>query len=429
MALSLAFGPSIALAKSKAKSQDSVSGNALNLDFSSANSSTPETKSELDMFTEDAYLDAEFAAADVKTKRKSKQKAKLVNVAQVTGAQLTDSETANDIITIIENPNNNEIAATNTKAVETKSNTQASIVKKAKKSTAPEVTAVASTPAATTTTSTVVTTTAATSSSNLTGLSGTSSAQLPEVTTQKKTKVINMNLAVMRSTSLYNFGDGSDMQSMDYSLSGSYRLNNLYKVSAGLDASQDLKDDQNSDLAGGRIGFSRKALELSKVINLTPSIGIRIPVNKNQLDRESLMFGTSASGRFDINPEVLFSENFSIGMTLSLSKNFHQYTTSTLGSVNTEYSSLQGIDLGYSLTDSLSISAAFNHSNRLSYDGVLRESFEMSQEVAYQFSEGLGAMVGHVNGGSVFKADGETSNIQPIDENNSIVYGGMSLSF
>lgn len=251
------------------------------------------------------------------------------------------------------------------------------------------------------------------------------------VTTQapkKETKVFSGLFNISRSTNLYDFQDGSRKDGMDYMFRLGMVLTEDYSASAQGAYSQDLKDSTYNDVSDISLNVSRKATKLGNYFLLGYRVGAIIPTSKDSHKRQNLITALSTGLNMGVNPERLI-QGLSISGSISLGRNIHQYETAIDGRVNSQYTSGQSLSIGYEFNSGVSLSASFVHKNSLSYQNVLRDAFEISQELGYQINPTFAVAIGHSNGGSSLKANGLDSNVELINENSSVVYASGTVLF
>lgn len=251
------------------------------------------------------------------------------------------------------------------------------------------------------------------------------------VTSQPAPQRWSGSLTLGRTNSLYNLKDGSEYSSWDISASASYILNNKLSLGLVVDASEDIKSPEYSDFSRLSLSLRNNSIYKNRYgkLSLTGSLGL--PVSKTQR-YSSLISSLGASTRFGLDSAVLFSEKFSMGLGLSLTRNIHTYETALNGSVNTQYSSVQSLDFGYSFNAQWSASASLIHLNTLSYKGTLKEFYGHSQELSYAATEKISLALGHQLGApalSVWNAEGSEYNFKLLDDQNSYVYGSLTMTF
>lgn len=237
---------------------------------------------------------------------------------------------------------------------------------------------------------------------------------------------------ISRSTSLVDFQDGSRSDSMDYTFKPAVKLA-FGSFSSEMTYSQNLRDESSStenDFADVplRFGFNPTKLNLATDYNsrIGYSITVVAPVSKTSTRRDQLQTAVSTGLSFAMDP--LDGQRPSILAAVTLGRNFHAYEEDINGRVLNQYSSNQTLSLGYGLSD-WSFSWAFINRSRLTYQNNTKSAFEMTEELGYSVNDNFALALGHSNSGATLKPDGTDSNIELINENSSVVYGTLSMSF
>ncbi len=236
-----------------------------------------------------------------------------------------------------------------------------------------------------------------------------------------------------RSTSLYDFQDGTRHDGMDYLARFNLKLSKDYTVRLDGGYSQDLNNAQSADptandFADTSLSFVRVPVAVGKLVMLGYKVAAIAPTSKASATLQNMQGAASTGLTAMINPDRLIP-GLSIVSAISLRRNFHQYDTAMNGSVNTQYSSSQSISVGYDFTSGISISGEFIHKNGLTYQNNIKESFEHTEELGYAINPTFSVAVGHTNAGSALKPNGVDSNVALINENDSMVYGSLTVAF
>ena len=236
----------------------------------------------------------------------------------------------------------------------------------------------------------------------------------------EQTPLLRGSLGVSLNRTLVDQQDGKTQQSMSYELS--VKTERLTNWSIGLKTgyNQDLKNSENNDMTATSLSAGYTNFKFGERWMAVPSAILVLPTSKDQSKRQQVNY--SAGGSF-----TLVSPWF-VSASVSLLRNVHRFETDVNGSPNSKYSSTQSISADIPWR-SFSFSAGFFHRNGWTYGGTLKESFEHFQEVSWGFNKYASASLGHSNGGSVFKPDGQSSNIELINENSSTVYTTLTLSY
>lgn len=252
------------------------------------------------------------------------------------------------------------------------------------------------------------------------------SAQKPQ-SPQNETQVSGL-LNVSKSTSLYDFQDGSRKDGLDYEARLIIKFNDKYSLNFIGGYSQDLKNPEGNDFSDTAVSISRSPLSLGKTLLVGYGIGSVLPTAKDTYKNKGLLGSIGPSLSLTVNPDRLIT-GLSISTAISFGRNFHEYETALDGKVNTQYSSKQSLSLEYAFGSGFAISGLFIHRNTWSYQNVMRDSYEASEEVGYQFTPHFAVALGHTNSGSTLKPNGTESNVQLVGENTSLVYASTTLAF
>ncbi|MFV3408457.1 hypothetical protein ACNH6C_07605 [Bdellovibrio bacteriovorus] len=254
--------------------------------------------------------------------------------------------------------------------------------------------------------------------------SATSVMQAPKKDGRRWSGFINSSY----STNMIDYEDGTRGESMDYMARFNLKLNNTFTARVQGGYAQDLKDSQNDSFSNTTFSVNRTPFEVGKRLSMNYRVGMVAPTSKDAQKRQNMITALTAGTTFIVNPDYLIS-GLDITATLGFNRNFHQYETALDGSVNTEYSSNQGLSFAYSFANGISLSADFVHMNTWSYQRVMRDSFDFSQEIGYEINPTFSIAMGHTNSGSTLKPNGTDSNIDLMDEDTSIVYGSVTVVF
>lgn len=251
----------------------------------------------------------------------------------------------------------------------------------------------------------------------------------------KKSTTFNASMDVSRSTNLYDHQDGSRSDSLDFRFIGGAGFTNGHSLAMVVDYANDLRDPENT--AAGLIDPSVKysfkstnwAWSAPYLLTFRPALSTVIPMSKGSTKRDNLQGALSGSVAFGIIPDGIYKSDgvWSVMIGLSAGQNFYTYEENINGKVLNKYSSNQSMDINYSIAD-FSFSLSYLHRSRWTYQGNIRESFALGQEIGYGLNDNFAVSVGHSNEGAMIKANGYESNLDVIDENNSSVYMGISAS-
>ena len=232
------------------------------------------------------------------------------------------------------------------------------------------------------------------------------------------------------SQSLVDHEDGTKAASNTISASLSAALSENYTLSGQISATQDV-NDQESDQANGvsdlGISLAQKRVQLADWLKGGFNISSTLPVSKYSREYQGFQGSIGASYSFSLTDEVL-AKGFKTGISIGGSRNFHEFETDASGRILNPYSMKESLSTSYEIKD-FSISFDFLHRHAWNYKGSVSEAFELSQELGYSVTPQWGVALGHSNAGSWLAPNGRDSNLKLINEDDSIIYGSMSLMF
>lgn len=235
----------------------------------------------------------------------------------------------------------------------------------------------------------------------------------------------SLAMSVGRSNALYVTEGGENAAGWDFALAPTIVLNRDYTLGALIEYAQDMREE---DLDFGRASISfKRASGYQMFVNrvrFTPGINLGLPISR-AAKAASLQASTTLSGRFDANPDYLFSKRFSLGGSISITRNFHQYDTAYKGTVNTAWASNQALDTGWAFTDWMSVGLTLGHFDTISYQGVAKDYLYHSESLNFSLSRRSSLAVGHSWGKpyvSTRKYDGQSLNVEAADIDNSMVF-------
>lgn len=258
---------------------------------------------------------------------------------------------------------------------------------------------------------------------------GISKAPAPTiVAAEKPAKKLSLLASAAHNSSLYIKDEAHNVNSNDYLFIGTYAITPRLTLGTRLDASEDSKDDiEGPELAASTV-FADITLGENKAGTWSTRTTVVLP-NDKVTQYQSLEYGLSQRLRLIMSPKLFFSDKLGIDMAANIGRNFHKYQEAESGAVNNQYSSTQYIEFSWAFSEAIGISANFTHKNTWTYQNVAKEIFDFSQELGLQINENFALAVGHNNNGNVLAADNSSSNVNIEDENNSTIYGSVTVTY
>jgi hypothetical protein len=244
------------------------------------------------------------------------------------------------------------------------------------------------------------------------------------------------DVQISRNTSLYDHQDGTRKDGVDYLFVP--RLKTYFGTfKAKIAYSQDLKDESASasDWADAALIFSMSAYKWNwsqpYIITLTPFFTGVIPISQASTKRDEYKTGLSTGLSIGIIPDGIAPARdgaFMLALSITAGQNFHAYSSDINGKVLNKYSSNQTFNLGYTYKE-FNVGFELINKSRWSYEGNTKNSFAHSEELGYSITDHFNVAIGHSNEGGAMKANASDSNFDLINENDSMAYGTLGISF
>ena len=240
------------------------------------------------------------------------------------------------------------------------------------------------------------------------------------------TSPFGITMTASHSHSLVNFQDGTLKETNDFEFIPTYKWMSNQTI-LYVSYSQDARNSDNTDIGDILLINAFKPWNFSW-FKIIPSVVGVIPESKDSRDNKNMDGGIGGKLTFAIQEKRLIP-GFYFKTGVSLSRYFNRYDTAIDdGTSNTQYSSWQSLQTGYSKSI-FSFDVEFDHIDGWDYNGVLHESFWHYEELTAAIGDHYGFTLGHTNSGSALRADGYSSNIRFIDENSSMVYAKLSMQY
>ena len=233
-------------------------------------------------------------------------------------------------------------------------------------------------------------------------------------------------------SNLYSSGSSDYSASSSLVLIPTWRWTPDWTVAMSLSAAKDLTGFRDLVLYDPSLRISRSAVSLNPFFSVSPAVGMILPATSRSREREGLITAVRPALRLSADLSRLKKpvlRDVSLMYEVAVSRAFHQYTTSTTGSVNTAWKLSNLVSLGYAPGERWSFSADFMRNTGWSYQGGARHSFSLGESVNYQFSRAISLAVGLTNDGDVLRANGLNSNIAIFDSTSSRVFTSFTVIF
>lgn len=253
---------------------------------------------------------------------------------------------------------------------------------------------------------------------------------------EKSISEFSLSAYISRSTSLYDFQDGTRKEGMDYLIIPSYTVA-FGSFSSMISYSQDLKDTSpgGADWNDISMTFSFKSMKWEwsppYILTLTPTLTGLLPISQASVKRDQLQTAFSTGISFGIIPDGIATTkegtwNLILGLTAG--RAIHLYEEDINGKVLNKYSSNQFIILGYKYKRA-SVSIKYFHKTLWTYQNNVKDFFDLSQIFEYSINDYFSIALGHSNAGSGLKTNATESNFSLVNDNNSSLFVQLGASY
>ncbi len=252
---------------------------------------------------------------------------------------------------------------------------------------------------------------------------GTSTAQISPLTAGPK-KALSASAYLEYSEKIAKEQFGPKKRSTAIQVNLGYEWNEFLKSNSELTVNKDQFGQQETTVSDMKISTSINGYAISDTINTKHSISTVVPMSKNSVKRDRLQTSISLA-----NGVKYINNYFSIGYTLSVAQNFHEFTQNAEGSPNIQNRLTQSVDLAVPITEKISVSTSGAYRIGRTYQNSTRYGFIFDLDANYEIVKSLDLNIGTSNEGNALKKNGIDSNISIYDENSSVSRAGLTYSY
>lgn len=260
-------------------------------------------------------------------------------------------------------------------------------------------------------------------SSQTLSTSGTSTTQIQSQTDQGN-KAFGITLGLEMSETVVKNESTPKENTLSIELVPSYQLTEYLKASAKFGLYKENFGQHQTKAKNGSLTLSLKGLKLSDSFSTAHNVAAIVPIAEETVERDRLKTGISIS-----NGIKYVNDYVSVGYTILLGQNFHEYTQNADGKANVKNRLNQSVDITVPVVESISLSAEGIYRMGWTYGGFNRYSFGFDADINYDVTKNLSFNVGTSNEGPALKANGTDSNISLYDEDSSVFRLGVSYVY
>ena len=212
--------------------------------------------------------------------------------------------------------------------------------------------------------------------------------------------------------------------STDLSFMATYKINDLYNVSAKTALTQENNGPKNSSISDTTVGFSVKGVKINDQWITTHAMSAILPTSETSQDRDRLRAAIAITNGVSYSGDLLKAK-----YSLGLSKNFHEFDQNAEGTFLNEYRITNLISLIVTVSDKFSVSVSGLYRISYTYDKIDRYGFGTFGDLNYAFKEDLFTNLGVSTEGNALKSNGVDSNINVYDDTASVVRTGLTYVY
>lgn len=212
--------------------------------------------------------------------------------------------------------------------------------------------------------------------------------------------------------------------STDLSFVATYKINELYNLSAKTALTQELNGPRNSAISDTTVGFGVKGIKINDQWITTHAMSAILPTSETSQERDRLRTAIAISNGVSYSGDLLKAK-----YSLGLSKNFHEFDQNAEGTFLNEYRITNLISLIVTVSDKFSVSVSGLYRISYTYDKIDRYGFGTFGDLNYAFKEDLFTNLGVSTEGNALKSNGVDSNINIYDDTASVVRAGLTYVY
>ncbi len=236
-------------------------------------------------------------------------------------------------------------------------------------------------------------------------------------------KDLSVSLSLESSSNFYKEDSPDRENSSSFTISPSYTINQNHSLAGEFAVNRDEVKGGESSVSNTSISLSQKLGSLNRDISAKASLGGVLPTNetdrKEKSYQGSVSLGGSLKGEFKLA---------TINYSLKGTRNIHEFTQSSDGSSNVQYSITNALSADFEFAKVWTLSLSGIAKVGWVYQGSTRQSYGNEIALSNQISKSIALSAGLRNDGAAFKADGSTSNVKIYDQNTTVFFASLNIT-
>ncbi len=192
---------------------------------------------------------------------------------------------------------------------------------------------------------------------------------------------------------------------------------------------KELQGERDQSLSDINFKFIKKFMDIGEHVTLTHYPIIKLPTSEDTDKRANLQVQATYILYTTIKGSLVGNENFSFAILPYVTKAFHEYTTTTLGKSNTEWTLSFNPSAEYAFSDSFALGLEFGYTRGFTYRGNSKDAYAFGTYLSFDFLEDSNATLGYDIGGAPLAANGRDTRVNIIDNREANLYLELSTKF
>jgi len=256
------------------------------------------------------------------------------------------------------------------------------------------------------------------------------SINAPNIFKVKKISPFKIATTLQTSTSAHSFNNSKHSAESNLALAASYLLSNQSTIKFATSVTKNLKGLKKQEMENSSISISKSLKKINNSAEILASIAAIIPSKQSTRETKTLYTKFTLTPSLILDLSSIGMKNVSATLFSSIGRGFYQYTRAHDGIANSRYTLKNGLVLAWSFIEGWGLSTTFSNTSAWTFSGTQKkDQYEFAQELSYTLNKFATLSFGHLMGGKTFGYDGQTSNIQVFDANDSSFYTAVGILF
>jgi hypothetical protein len=252
--------------------------------------------------------------------------------------------------------------------------------------------------------------------------------ELENTQNQAETLDFNSTYTTWLTNNLYKQSSAENQLSQNHILNGRLSLPGKYMISTSLWVTKDYENERKTLVRDSIVSVLKPLGTIFGSINVTGRAGFTLPFSKDSNTTAGLITAARVNPIFSYNASK-FIKNLSLIYRPSAVFNVHEFKTRTDLRSNSNYVLSHRLTVAYGITNALWLSLDNTYMRAWTYSGNTNDIYSFDQSLSYNFTRSFSIFGGHSVGGNALDVNGQESDINVFDKDNSSFYMGLSYNF